>query len=256
MGVKMENHSSSLILLRNLIITPLFLSTDKPLSFISSHKSKLFHVLRSLFVYIFVLIFHLVHSLGLYLPFSSTRIGKHRDHVHHDHEQLVNSSMGRGGDTAIARAIYQLLSLVNSIPTSSRKYEVVRSLAETLIDDNLKEGSETLRQINCVVLSEAFGKTLSQLEAALLVQESNPIGPGGFGLGRVVRAAKGWCQVKEVGGPAVEKMAAELLWLAQKMDESGGREVVVEKWACARNLGWLALAAEPRVQAPLVKLTG
>lgn len=109
-------------------------------------------------------------------------------------------------------------------------------------------------------MSKAFGKTVSQLETALLDQENNlPFGVGrksGFGLSRVVKAAKGWYRGKEDGEPAVEKMAAELLWLARKMEESGGGDVVVEIWGWVRNLGWLALGTEPRVQASLVKLTG
>ncbi|XP_021776468.1 uncharacterized protein LOC110740294 [Chenopodium quinoa] len=254
----MESSSTPLILLRNLVVAPLFFSADKSFMFLF-HKTKLVRILR-FFAFIFLFILNLVYSLPLsYLPFSSRILVKHSKYE----QQLVDSSSstatGRGGDTAIARAIYQLLSLVNNIPTSSRKYEVVRSLAERLINENLKEGSEALRQVNCLVLSEAFDKTLSQLEATLLDQQNKfslGLGKGDFGLGRVVRAAKGWYQVREDDDePAMEKMAAELLWLAHKMEESGGGAVVVEKWAWVRRLGWLALTTEPRVQASLVKLT-
>jgi len=58
------------------------------------------------------------------------------------------------------------------------------------------------------------------------------------------------------GGPSPEKMAAELVWLAEKLDESGGVMAAVDKWASASGLGWAALTAEARVQAYLVKLTG
>ncbi|XP_021753208.1 uncharacterized protein LOC110718637 [Chenopodium quinoa] len=254
----MESSSTPLILLRNLVV-PLFLSADKSFMFLF-HESKLVQILRCLLAYVFLFILHLVHCLPLsYLPFSRILV-KHNKYE----QQLVDSSSsttatGQGRDTAIARAIYQLLSLVNNIPTSSRKYEVVRSLAERLINENLKERSEALRQVNCAVLSEAFDKTLSQLEAALLDQENKfslGLRKGDFGLSRVVRAAKGWYHVKEDDDePAMEKMAAELLWLAHKLEESGGGEVVVEKWAWVKKLGWLALATEPRVQASLVKLT-
>ncbi|CAO2815503.1 unnamed protein product [Amaranthus hypochondriacus] len=252
----MENPSSSSVLLLRNLIMPLFMSTNKSHIFLS-RKSKFLHIIRYLFVSVFLIIFHLVCSLAFHLPLFS-KIRKHHDHGGYDHEQLVNSGITL--DTAIARAIYQLLLLMNSIPTSSRKYEVVRSLAENLIDENLKEGSELLRQVNCVVMSKAFASTLTQIEAALLDQENRSAldqreVSSSFGLGRVMRAAKGWYQVKESGEPSVEKMAAELLWLAHKMEESGGGEVVVEKWAYARNLGSAALAAEPRVQESLVKLT-
>lgn len=254
MKMMVENLTSPLFLVLRNLITLLIISAEKSFLLHSHILFKLPNFLLWLLTSVFLV---LVHSIAFYLPFSSKVVKRY------DHEQPVNSSSsstaaatGRGGDTAIARAIYQLLSLVNSIPTNSRKYEVICSMVEKLIEDNLNEGSEALRQVNCHVLSEAFGKTLYQLEAALLDQENNPsLGSGGFGLGQVVRAAKGWCRVKEGDGPAVEKLAAELLWLANKMEESGGGEVVMEKWAWARKLGWLGLAAAPRVQASLVKLT-
>lgn len=175
---------------------------------------------------------------------------------------------GAGEDSAIGRALDQLLSLVNDIPVSSRKYDVVRRLAEKLIDDNLREESPALREVNRAVLSAAFSKTVAKLEAALLDYDNSNNGGGGsncfglgpgYGLGRAVRrlcrAAGPRGGGRGEGGVSAEKMVAELLWLGRKLEESGGVEVAVGKWAWASNLGWLALMAEPRVQALLVKLT-
>lgn len=46
------------------------------------------------------------------------------------------------GDSGIARALSHLLTIVNTMPVSSRKYESVRSLAEKLIDENHQEGTD------------------------------------------------------------------------------------------------------------------
>lgn len=90
-------------------------------------------------------------------------------------------------------------------------------------------------------------------------------GLGEYGPGWAVRAARGLYVAAggggsgggaNEGGVSPEKMAAELVWLAEKLDESGGVAVVVEKWASAWGLGWASLMAEARVQAYLVKLTG
>ncbi|XP_074312998.1 uncharacterized protein LOC141648341 [Silene latifolia] len=261
MGVLMENSSSPLFFLHRNLITPLLLSADK--SIISlSQKSKLLELIRHVIVSVFFVLLNLVCSLPLPFPFCFE--GGSGENNKFDNKQLVHSQVSNGRasttDTAIARAMNQLLMLVNHVPVSSRKYELVTCLAEKLIEDNLTDGSDVLREVNCVVLSEAFGRALCGLESELLGFDQGD--SSGFGLGRVVSMVKGWGGLKEsAGGPSrvdmvfAEKTAAELLWLAQKMEASGGVEVVVEKWAWASNLGWLALSCESRVQASLVKLT-
>ncbi|GFS31320.1 hypothetical protein Acr_00g0016800 [Actinidia rufa] len=183
---------------------------------------------------------------------------------------------GGGGDSGIARALSQLLSIVNDIPVSSRKYEVVRSLAERLIDENLSEGSEALREVNCSVLSAAFSRVLSQLQVAVVDRDrtggdlAEGSAEGGEReyrkVGRVLRAVRyygdaAWTRFGKakaepgrLGGSA-EKLAAEVLWLAQKMAACGCEEEAVEKWASASHLAWLALSAEPRLQGSLVKVS-
>ncbi|XVF01558.1 hypothetical protein REPUB_Repub04eG0099500 [Reevesia pubescens] len=56
-------------------------------------------------------------------------------------------------------------------------------------------------------------------------------------------------------GNSAEKLAAELLWLAQKLVACGFEEEAVERWASASKLAWLSLLAEPRLQGSLVKVS-
>lgn len=88
-----------------------------------------------------------------------------------------------------------------------------------------------------------------------------------YGLNRVLRAVRtagdaawaniGWRRVKvSREGTSSEKLAAELLWLAQKMEACGTSEEAVGLWASASNLAWLSLYAEPRLQGSLVKVSG
>lgn len=161
---------------------------------------------------------------------------------------------------------------MNNIPVSSRKYEVVRSLAEKLIDENLIERNRALTEVNCAVLSAAFARTLSQLEAATAEQGwrsggEEVVRESDYGrASRLVRGVKyygraAWRFAKprsEVSRPgsSAEKLAAEVLWLAQKMAASGCAEEAVCKWASAVKLAWLALSTEPRLQGSLVKVSG
>ena len=57
-------------------------------------------------------------------------------------------------------------------------------------------------------------------------------------------------------GNSAEKLAAELLWLAQKLAACGFKEEAVDMWASASNLACLSLSAEPRLQGSLVKVSG
>ncbi|KAJ1402234.1 hypothetical protein SESBI_28129 [Sesbania bispinosa] len=164
-------------------------------------------------------------------------------------------------DSGIGRALSQLLSIMNDIPVSSRKYEVVRCLAESVIDENHREGTHALCRVNREVLSAAFARTLSRLEAAVGDGDGGESGgPGEYRLGRVLRAVRdavGSRMVRGEGnrnGMSAEKLAAELLWLGRKLAGCGCGEEAVLRWAAASNLGWLALSAEPRLQASLVKL--
>lgn len=58
-----------------------------------------------------------------------------------------------------------------------------------------------------------------------------------------------------VGGSA-EKLAAEALWLGQKMAECGAAPDAVARWGTAAELGRFALSAEPRLQVAFVRVSG
>ncbi|XP_059648057.1 uncharacterized protein LOC132294277 [Cornus florida] len=275
------------VLLRNLL-TSIFFYADKPLLSLAE-KYKLLQFLRHLLISTFLFFLRLLPSLfpGLH-PYPSS------DHHHHhqnypftpsetDHNYVPTTTGGGGaggscGGSGIARALSQLLLIVNDIPVSSRKYEVVRSLAETLIDENLQEGFEALLEVNRTVLSAAFSRTLGQLEATAIDQERHRhrgnSGGGESGdhgtdyrLNRVLRAVRYCGDVVWTGfgksrmeglnrsGSSAEKLAAEVLWLAQKLSACGSVEEAVGRWASASNLAWLALSAEPRLQGSLVKVS-
>jgi len=142
---------------------------------------------------------------------------------------------------------------------------VVRSLTEKIIDDNHLDGVHSLREVNRVALSSAFGRALRQLEVKVAERDQGEGEEGdGRELYRMVRRrvwrVVGW-RVKGgeggfSGGVPAEKLAAELVWMAKKMVECGCADEALRRWAVADNLGFLALAADPRLQALLVKLAG
>ncbi|KAL5563250.1 hypothetical protein UlMin_032997 [Ulmus minor] len=258
------------VLLRNLAAS-IFIYADK--SFLGlSKKYKLLQLVRYLLISAFLFILRLIPSFSFFpslneisdffYPLKPTKI---------DPSYLPSSfdGGGGGGDSAIARALGQLLSIANDIPVSSRKYQVVRSLAEKIIEDNRREGNVTLREVNRTALSAAFARTLSQVEAALVEQgcpgrvvDGNSAGPADYRLNRVLRAARSirhvvWKEKEGVSrsGRSAEKLAAELLWVAEKMEACGFSEEAVWSWATASNLASLAVSAEPRLQCSLVGLS-
>ncbi|KAK6136493.1 hypothetical protein DH2020_029789 [Rehmannia glutinosa] len=269
----MENSPSAIapLLLRNLL-TSIFIHADKSLLYFSQ-KYKLLETIRYLLVSLFLFILSLLPSF-----FSFLTPCKESENSKSTRDDTYSASIGGGGggDSGVSRALSQLLLIMNDIPVSSRKYEVVRSLAEKLIDENLLEGNRALREVNCAVLSAAFSRSLSQIEAAVVEQERRSGGDFGGDVAasdfhisnRASRLVKGvryygraaWRYAKSRremsrSGSSAEKLAAEVLWLAQKMAASGCVEEAVCKWASASNLAWLALSAEPRLQGNLVKVS-
>ncbi|CAK7328477.1 unnamed protein product [Dovyalis caffra] len=260
------------LLLRN-IATTMFIFADKSLVTLSQ-KYKLLEHIRYLLVTSFLFFLRLLPSL---FPCLNPR----HDQDHNDTNNIQyhplkqpkgeNCSPSSGfGDSGIARALTQLLSIVNDLPVSSRKYEIVRSLAEKIIDDNHKENIEALREVNRGVLSAAFSRTLSQLEAAMMETGRDGVENGSSRTGPVkgrwkqvlkaVRAVgdRSWSRSgrgREGVDRSSEKLAAELLWLGQKLVTCGCGEEAVWRWASASNLAWLALSAEARLQVSLVKVS-
>ncbi|KAJ8755647.1 hypothetical protein K2173_022242 [Erythroxylum novogranatense] len=253
------------LLVRNLV-TSVFFYADKSLLNLSERfklLERLRYVIATSFLFFLRLLPPFLQSFDLNV--LDDRPLKHPNYVNY---APVNE------DSGIARALSQLLTIVHDIPVTSRKYEIVRSLAERLIDENHKENVEALREVNRSVLSVAFSRTLSQLAAEMtdlgldrVESDGNTVsGPVPFRLSRVLRAfryvgegglfwgRKSREEMNRAGGSA-EKMVAELLWLAQKMVYCGLEEEAVSRWAAASNVAWLALSAEPRLQGSLVKVS-
>jgi hypothetical protein len=145
---------------------------------------------------------------------------------------------------------------------ASRKYELVRGLAERLLDDNVRAGSARFGAVNRAALAGAFARTLRQLESAAGGGEW----PGMELAVRAVRTGMRWWRPtaasslelddEGLGGPAAEKLAAELLWLGQKMAECGAAREAVVQFGAAERLGSRALVAEPALQVSLLRLAG
>ncbi|PKU86874.1 hypothetical protein MA16_Dca017302 [Dendrobium catenatum] len=152
---------------------------------------------------------------------------------------ISNSSSSPSPTT---RALSHVLSVVSFIPVSSRKYYFARSLADRLLDENLISSQPGgLHAVNRAALSDAFEHTIRRLEAVLPM-------PGGGPMDLVVGAIRGTLRrvgVGEIDGGggsiAAEKLAAEVLWLAQKMAECGAAGEAVARWASAVGLGRSAL---------------
>ncbi|CAK9322122.1 unnamed protein product [Citrullus colocynthis] len=268
------------LLLRNLA-TSLFVFVDKFIINLSK-KYKLLEIIHTLLISSFLFFLRLLPSLFPSIhPVSDARYPlKPPKTASYISGRIGIGSSSGSGDLGISRALTQLLSIISHLPVSSRKYEVVRSLAEKLIDENHWEGIEELREVNRAVLSAAFDRTIGEIEAGMIergfCQDDNDGGDGAggggsvagpmeFRLGRVVRAVRllgeSACSrfgtVKEGAnqtGSSVEKLAAEVLWLAQKMASCGCRNEACRRWASAAQLGRLSLSAEPRLQAALVKV--
>ncbi|XP_021899891.1 uncharacterized protein LOC110816145 [Carica papaya] len=274
MGIS-ENYP---LLLRNLI-TSIFIFAENSLSTLAQ-KYKLLNLLRSLLVASSLFFLRLLSSLFSPNPNLNPLHDYHkspgykRDHYMLPDTAAASAAASAAADSGIGRALSQLLSIINDLPVSSRKYEVVRSLAENLMDENQREGVPALREVNRAALTAAFARTISQLETSMaeMRRESgeNPalgdVGPVLHGLNRVLRTVRsaGIGVLARIGngkrvdvdrsGGWSEKLAAELLWLAQKMGACGFGEEAVERWASASNLAWLALSAEPRLQCSMVKV--
>ncbi|TYH85160.1 hypothetical protein ES332_D02G246600v1 [Gossypium tomentosum] len=250
----MENLPSTIspLLLRSMA-SSVFIYADK-LFFNLAEKFKPFEIIRYVLITSFLFFLRLLSFL-----FLSDLPPKSQSHVYTFNPSKSNGRylIGSGvSDSGIARALSQVLSIVNDIPVSSRKYAIVRSLAEGLIEENRREDAEGLREVNRAVLSSAFSRTLSYLEAAMYwvkraLRVVRSVGDG-------VWAREGSGGVREDvirSGNSAEKLAAELLWLAQKLVDCGFGEEAVERWASASNLASLSLLAEPRLQGSLVKVS-
>ncbi|CAH9084682.1 unnamed protein product [Cuscuta epithymum] len=254
------------------LLTSLLLYADKPFTCFSD-KYKPLRLIRGFVVSAVLIFLRLLPSVfpikSFISEFQSRKAGNSRHAV-----------VGGGGrEAAIARALTQLSSIVTDIPVSSRKYEVVRSLAEKFIDENNSYKDDVLRGVNRTVLTSAFRRTLKQLESAVIERSrqvdqeevGTPDMDGGVaedhygGFRRGIRAARFYwnlvCRRRSSKDSlsrsevSAEKLAAELLWLAQKMTACGCAEEALRNWSSAQHLAWLSVSAEPRLQGALIRVS-
>ncbi|GMI74669.1 hypothetical protein like AT5G64230 [Hibiscus trionum] len=270
----MENAPSSIspLLLRSMASSA-FIYADN--SFFSlAERFKPLEIIRYLLVTSFLFFLRLISFLFVSdLPPKSQPQFSPFNPLKTDDRYAVASGADHSG---ISRALSQVLSIVNDIPVSSRKYAIVRSLAERLIEENRREDTHGLREVNRAVLSSAFSRTLCYLEAAMVELGQDRVGahdgtgaaPVQYLVKRALRAVRsvgdgvwaregsgnGRVDVNRSGNSA-EKLAAEILWLAEKMVACGFGEEAIERWSSASNLASLSLLAEPRLQGSLVKVS-
>jgi hypothetical protein len=265
----MEKLSSAAVvpqLLRNIIVAVVVFADESLLQI--SGNSKLLEKLRVFLVTCFLFFLRSLPSIVSFANPNSSVVSFANPYSSKTKKKNKILVINHCEESGIGRAIWQLLSAMNEIPVSSRKYQVVRSLAERLINDNQGENSVALLDLNRRVLNASFRTTLSRLETAV---ERNPNRrdidePVRRGLNRVVRAVVravgdgfiGWGgeETADQTAETSEKLAAELLWLAEKMAVYGFVDEAVEKWASASNLAWLALSCEPRLQCSLIQISG
>ncbi|CAL9159056.1 unnamed protein product [Musa hybrid cultivar] len=162
------------------------------------------------------------------------------------------------------RGLSRVLFAVAHVPVASRKYDFVRSLAERILDDNLRAtGGADLQTLNRTALSAAFARTLHGLEEALAAEAASASGvrSGGRIMGVLKSRLRAWAAGRVVppageegAGGSAEKLAAEAMWLGQKMAENGAAAEAVAMWGTASRLAGLAVVAEPRLQVAIVRV--
>ncbi|CAA0411909.1 unnamed protein product [Arabidopsis thaliana] len=264
----MEKLSSAAVvpqLLRNIIVAVVVFADESLLQI--SGNSKLLEKLRVFLVTCFLFFLRSLPSVVSFANPNSSVVSFANPYSSKTKKKNKILVINHCEESGIGRAIWQLLSAMNEIPVSSRKYQVVRSLAERLINDNQGENSVALLDLNRRVLNASFRTTLSRLETAVerYPNRRDIDEPVRRGLNRVVRAAVravgdgfiGWGgeETADQTAETSEKLAAELLWLAEKMAVYGFVDEAVEKWASASNLAWLALSCEPRLQCSLIQIS-
>ncbi|KAJ7524379.1 hypothetical protein O6H91_17G002400 [Diphasiastrum complanatum] len=207
-------------------------------------------------------------------------------------KHAVASASSSSKGSAMGRALSQALELVNDTPASSRKYVFVRALADKLIHENAAHGSQALKEVNQIAVQEGFARTIYQLSQYLegikqqqqvdalawpwRVLKGIPLGVttsqlsavpfvGNIGhyLGYACRssaqiqqqaAASRVAQIAEKE-EMTEKLAQELSWMAEKLNECSALDDAIRQWSTTTSLASLSLCANPRVQRSLMKLS-
>ncbi|KAG6478870.1 uncharacterized protein LOC122021078 [Zingiber officinale] len=147
--------------------------------------------------------------------------------------------------TSAGRALSLVLSAVCSAPIVCRKYNLVRSLADQILNRNLGSGVEELLELNRAALAVAFARTIALLEVAI---ETEVCLASGLWPSWAVQATD-----EQRGGPA-EKLAAETMWLGQKMAESRAASKAVTMWGSMVRLPVLAISVKPSLRNLIVRV--
>ncbi|GLJ18912.1 hypothetical protein SUGI_0337970 [Cryptomeria japonica] len=172
--------------------------------------------------------------------------------------QAPNSLVG----IAIGRALNQVLALVIETPVNSRKYDFVRALADKMIEENLK--NDSLKEVNRTALSAGFGRTVKLLISALRDQQTAGTTwkmirriPFGEYLNKHLSTANDSLLSTSMVTESVlaEKLVADLLWFAEKLEACCGIEEAIAQWSEAGILANLSMSANPRVQGSLVRVS-
>ncbi|KAG6476040.1 helicase SRCAP-like [Zingiber officinale] len=147
--------------------------------------------------------------------------------------------------TSAGRALSLVLSAVSSAPIVCRKYNLVRSLADQILNRNLGSGVEELLELNRAALAVAFARTIALLEVAI---ETEVCLASGLWPSWAVQATD------EQRGASAEKLAAETMWLGQKMAESRAASKAVTMWGSMVRLPVLAISVKPSLRNLIVRV--
>ncbi|XP_063938105.1 uncharacterized protein LOC108204513 isoform X2 [Daucus carota subsp. sativus] len=181
---------------------------------------------------------------------------------------------------ALGGALSQILYLLNGLSATSRKYQFALTMADKIVDENLRDGHVELMQLNRMALASAFARTSNLLYGSIkscsqaednsswttrLVGTVFPLGLRIIkSLGTIFPVLGGggssMKQVELIGGSCegqvlAEKHAQELLWLTNKMRLCGIVDEALVQWSLASNLASVALTANPRVQGLIIKIS-
>ncbi|XP_057963374.1 uncharacterized protein LOC131154554 [Malania oleifera] len=196
---------------------------------------------------------------------------------------------------ALRRALSHIFAVLNEIPAKSTKYQFAMGMVDKIMDENARAGQVELLQINRAALASAFARTSNLLYCSLQSGEAAdgggawstriiraiPLGSSlasyfktvGLCLSAILpleglSAAKSRLQRGQqaaAGGGKVgdedcvdvvaEKHAQELLWITSKLKGYGAMDEALVQWSFATGLASLSIAANPRVQGFMVKIT-
>ncbi|KAK6931748.1 hypothetical protein RJ641_003541 [Dillenia turbinata] len=221
---------------------------------------------------------------------SNDNFSSSTDLVLHDGVESVN--INAYSINALGRALSHIFTILNEMPATSRKYQFAVSMADKIVDENMRDGNVQLQEINRMALASAFTRTSALLYHSLQSTDQLISGNGGsmwawpmrlirfLPLGSYMIASfKGLSFVANtlfpmlLGGVAMstgsqkrlqlededdvvaEKLAQELMWIADKMRNCGVADEALIHWSYASGLASLALSTNPRVQGFIVKIT-